>query len=381
MRKLIYILVLSCALCVGSDAWAQKKSPTGKKGAPTAVKRPLGVQHVQIQGGRKATLAKIDTLSADSIGVQADSLRRVDSLFKPDTLARGALQIKSDSALVAETLHGKRAAQRFSLTRDTISPGALVGLSFVPGLGQIYNRQWWKAPIIYAGIGAFTAGGLIFSNQARIAQNGWQNALNSGAPQLEIDGYKAKMMGHRTTSTVFFALAGATYLYQLADATFNYRGKTNHIRKATTLAALFPGAGFIYTRTYWRLPIYYGGFAVVGTVIDYNDRSYQRYKKAWELLTDNDPSTVDEFNGRHDERTLKNAMDAYRRDRDFGIICMAAIYLLSVVDTYVIATLKNWDISDNLAIGVEPKLFEERLGRNGAGTMPTGAGLALKIKF
>lgn len=322
----------------------------------------------------------IDTLAADSIGARADSLRRVDSLFKTDTLARGVLKVKSDSALVADALHPKK-EKRFSLTRDTISPGALVGLSFVPGLGQIYNRQWWKAPVFYAGIGAFVAGGFIFNNQARVAQNRWQNALNTGAPQLDIDAFKAKMMGHRTTSTVFFALAGVTYLYQLADATFNYRGKTNHIRKATTLAALFPGAGFVYTRTYWRLPIYYGGFAVIGTVIDYNDRSYQRYKKAWEIVTDGDPSTVDEFRGRYSADVLKNAKDAYRRDRDFGIICMVAAYVLSIVDTYVIATLKNWDVSDQLAVGVEPALFEERLGRGGGATMPAGAGLALKIKF
>ena len=352
-------------------AWAQKPAPQPK--------RPLGVQHLRIEGGRKA-VPTIDTLAADSIGRRADSLRRVDSLFRPDTLAKGALKPKSDSALVAQVLKGKE-KKRFSLTRDTISPGALVGLSFVPGLGQIYNRQWWKAPIFYAGIGAFMGGGFIFSNQARVAQDNWQNALNSGAPQPEIDRFKAEMMGHRTTSTVFFALAGVTYLYQLADATFNYRGTTNHIRKATTLAALFPGAGFVYTRTYWRLPIYYGGFAVIGTVIDYNDRSYQRYKRAWEIVTDGDPNTVDEFKGRYSADVLKNAKDAYRRDRDFGIICMVGAYILSIIDTYVIATLKNWDVSDNLAVRVEPTLFEERLGRGGAASLPTGAGMALKIRF
>ena len=33
----------------------------------------------------------------------------------------------------------------------------------VPGLGQAYNRKWWKVPIVYAGLGGF--GYLFYTNQ------------------------------------------------------------------------------------------------------------------------------------------------------------------------------------------------------------------------
>jgi hypothetical protein len=40
---------------------------------------------------------------------------------------------------------------------------ATVMSAILPGLGQAYNRKWWKIPIVYAGLGGF--GYLFYSNQ------------------------------------------------------------------------------------------------------------------------------------------------------------------------------------------------------------------------
>jgi hypothetical protein len=37
--------------------------------------------------------------------------------------------------------------------------------AILPGLGQVYNRKWWKVPIVYAGLGGF--GYLFYYNQSR----------------------------------------------------------------------------------------------------------------------------------------------------------------------------------------------------------------------
>lgn len=341
---------------------------------------PMGVMAqkrvVKVEGGKRQTTLPVDSLNRDS--TLKDSTA-VDTAFL-GSAAKGDSLLKKKKSRELEALKAKINQKKgFRFTRDTVSAGGLLGMSFVPGLGQIYNRQWWKTPVIYAGMGAFITAGVIKSSQYTTYKNDWQRAMSLNLPSEITDPIKRNMTQAGSTRTIMYSLAALTYLYQVADATYNYRGVSNPVRKATTLAFVFPGAGFIYTKTYWRLPIYYGGFVVLATVVDYNNRNYQRYKMAYNAITDGDPTTSDEFHGRYSSDLLKNVRDAYRRDRDFGIICMAGVYLLSIIDTYVIATLKNWDVSPNLSVRVEPTLFDDRLQHSSS--LPQGAGVSLKISF
>ncbi len=323
---------------------------------------------VRVVGGRKVGF------TVDSVLLKADSSRR-DSIIQARALADS---IAKDSTLRAEALKDSlRRYDKFSFTKDTISPGSFLLVSLVPTLGQVYNNEYWKVPTYLGLMGGFAAGGMVMNNNYNNTKIQWQNALNSGASDATIASLKNRMNDQQSASTIFYLMTGITYLYSVADANFNYRGNMSHIRKATTLAALFPGAGFFYTRTYWRIPIYYGAFAIMGSVIDYNNRYYNRFKTAYEIVADGDPETIDEFGGRFSESVLQNARDAYRRNRDFGIIATVGIYILSIVDTYVLATLKNWDVSPDLAIS--PTLFNESYGSSPM--LPTGAGLSLRVSF
>lgn len=346
-----------------------------------------GQQKVKIVGGKRFEVVDSAALH------KADSLARVDSLFRADSLAgkidttllkgdpKKNIKKESKKSRELEMLNGELAKRaQFKLTRDTISAGALVGLSVVPGLGQIYNKQYWKAPVFLLAGGAFLTGGLVTDSKYKSYKEQWQNAIDLSLPNEIVDPLTRKMRQAGSTRTIFYALAGATYLYQLADATYNYRGYQNPVRTATIMAALFPGAGFIYTKTYWRLPIYYGGFAVLATVVDYNARNYERYNRAYLAVADGDPGTKDEFNGRYSADVLKNAKDAYRRNRDLGIIGLVGAYALSIIDTYVIATLKNWDVSPDLSFRIEPTLFDEQVYR-ATTPRPQSAGMSLKITF
>lgn len=382
-----------------------------------------GKRVIKVEGGRKISpkRAIVDTLRSDSLtrdslvvdslaydSLTTDSLMATDSLITTGSLTNKNLSTDSlsaksaaqDTALIktdaTRLLNGKnkneetpkdelqeKVRKRFNLLRDTMSSGNVTWISLVvPGFGQIYNRQWWKVPIIYAGLGGFITAGVVANNRYTNFKGQYQQMKSLHMPDYVVNQAKIKMENAGTMRTAMFAMAGVTYLYSLADQTFCYRGKVNPIRKATMLAALFPGAGFIYTQTYWRIPIYYGAGAALATVIDYNARSYTRYNNAFKAVTDNDPTTVDEFNGRYSGDMLKNVKDSYRRNRDLAIIGTVAVYLISIVDTHVIATLKNWDMSEDLSIKVEPTIIDNAPTFANSGTYkPVGFGMSLKVKF
>ena len=111
------------------------------------------------------------------------------------------------------------------------------------------------------------------------------------------------------------------------------------------LALVLPGAGQVYNRKYWKLPIIYGGFA--GCIY---------------------------------AMTCKNR---YRRWRDLSVFATIAVYALSVIDAYVDASLSEFDISEDLSLRVAPVV----MGNDGAMTTrrsPFGQnaiGLGCSLRF
>ena len=85
----------------------------------------------------------------------------------------------------------------------------------------------------------------------------------------------------------------------------------------------------------------------------------------------------DEFEGRYSADYLKNMKDNFRRNRDLCIILTGALYLLNIVDAHVDAHLKDYDISDDLSVRLEPTVFQ-----NYTMTSSTyGVGMSLKVTF
>ena len=62
-------------------------------------------------------------------------------------------------------------------------------------------------------------------------------------------------------------------------------------KRALWLALAIPGAGQIYNRKYWKLPIVYGGFVGCIYAISWNNQMYHDYAQAYIDLMDDDPRT------------------------------------------------------------------------------------------
>lgn len=135
--------------------------------------------------------------------------------------------------------------------------------------------------------------------------------------------------------------------------------------KATWLALVIPGGGQIYNRKYWKLPIFYGGFAGCAYALTWNSRMYSDYAAAYKDAVYNNwdaKSITDLIPENYLKRTsktqitdlLKKRKDLYRRYKDMSIAAFVAVYLLSVVDAYIDAELSNFDISPDLTMRIQP---------------------------
>ncbi|MDR6239840.1 DUF5683 domain-containing protein [Aureibacter tunicatorum] len=154
----------------------------------------------------------------------------------------------------------------------------------------------------------------------------------------------------------------------------------NDPNKAALLSAAIPGLGQAYNKSYWKIPIIYGGGAVIGYLIAWNDQRYQLYRNA---LIDVSNGDIDPSNPLHNqtEDRLNRLVDNARRSRDYAVIFMALLYALNIVEAYVDANLQQFDISDNLSMKVAPAI-------NSRSAMPIGhnsemqtVGLSLKLNF
>lgn len=138
-------------------------------------------------------------------------------------------------------------------------------------------------------------------------------------------------------------------------------------KRALWLSLIIPGAGQIYNRKYWKLPIVYGGFVGCAYALTWNNQMYHDYSQAYMDIMDNDPTTqsynqflhlgvtIDEANKEYYQELFRKRKDRYRRWRDMSVFVMIGIYALSVIDAYVDASLSEFDISDDLSFPWSPR--------------------------
>ena len=309
------------------------------------------------------------TLPADSLINTSDSLR----LSLPESLQKAIFTDevwgnKRDSIARADKLR-QRAEKREGkepFISDSMSLRKVSMFSAVmPGFGQIYNKQYWKLPILYSTVGASLGMWIHQSNKYKPLKEQFEAMTDQGLKRTEeMNSLQREMIKHNTLKQTFMFTTIASYIYFIGDAAVNYAtNEVSAVNKATTLSTICPGAGQIYNKSYWRVPLVVGGFATTIYCIDWNNRGYQRFKKAYRLRFDYDQNpelypngSPDEFGGRYASSFLKNLRNSYRRNRDLCIILTAGIYLLQIMDAHVDAHLRDYDISDDLSVDVTPVL-------------------------
>jgi hypothetical protein len=280
----------------------------------------------------------------------ADTL--LAKLIPPDTLTK---REKRRLARLDST------AYRYNnVFRDSIKLSPVIAISMiVPGFSQLYNEDYWKIPIVYstvaAGIGLYVWQTKLYRPYKAVYDYHLDRPVGRSDPGYDryvqtMTDLQINMQRHNTYRQLAIGFSVVSYLYALVDGTLNYKGYADDVKRATTLATVFPGAGQVYNKTYWKLPIVIGGAAALIYCVDWNNRGYQRFSRAYNARTDGDPNTVDEFSSSSSisDNTLLEYKNSYRRNRDLCIILTGLFYFVQLIDAHATAHMKTYDISDDL---------------------------------
>ena len=313
----------------------------------------------------------LDNLSAEIIKQQRKEAKNL-----ADSLARIARRKARAEELGRLDQYGNIIPREPLFSDSSSLSKVCLTAAILPGYGQIYNKQYWKLPILYGTLGASIGLAIDQGGKYRTYKRQYEELTLKGLSRTEeMNLVQRDMIRHNTNRQLFMAAAAASYIYFLGDAALNYAtNNVSNVKKATTLSLICPGAGQIYNKSYWRAPIVVGGLASMVYVIDWNNRGFQRFKTAYSLRADFEQNpdkypegvSPDEFNGRYSASYLKNLRDSYRRNRDLSLLLTAGVYIFQAVDAHVDAHLKDFDISDELSVELHPIFDYQHTQINGS---------------
>jgi len=162
-------------------------------------------------------------------------------------------------------------------------------------------------------------------------------------------------------------------------------------KRAMWLAIVLPGAGQIYNRKYWKLPLVYGGIVGCVYAMRWNNQMYSDYAQAYLDIMDDDPNTqsynqflhlgnqIDSSNETRYKELFRKRKDRYRRWRDMSFFCLVGVYAISIIDAYVDATLSEFDISEDLSMRIEPTVLPA--STQGSGLRNSSVGVSCSLTF
>ena len=218
--------------------------------------------------------------------------------------------------------------------KEPLKPGyALLGSIIMPSRIQIYNKDYWKVPLVFAGIGGGIGGGLYFNEKYH----------QTGDKKFA------------TYRTLCYAGAALTFWGQMLDGVACLPdSRTPDPGKAAVFSALLPGLGQAYVGDWWHIPIWYGGLGVCAYTLHLNQMQYNRYKYIYMLASDKDSG----YSGHINVTQATTYKDLYHRYRDYSVVATILVYALNIIDANVFAYMKDFNVSDDLSLNVEPALID-----------------------
>jgi hypothetical protein len=249
--------------------------------------------------------------------------------------------------------------------RKKVVQGAALRSAVIPGWGQLYNKKYWKAPIAFGAVGTglyflpgFARENANYKEALILRLDGDSTTVDEFSGTLSIAELLAARRMHR--SRLSAVLLATLYAYALnitdafADASIKFTKKDHHPEKAGFYSAMLPGAGQLYNRKYWKIPIVFGALGASVYFIKYNTDSTQLYSDTYVLKKNSEP-IPDRF-ALYETQDLLDFRNFYKNQLNISYIACGVVYILNILDAVVDAHLYDFDISDDLSLSMWPEL-------------------------
>ena len=158
---------------------------------------------------------------------------------------------------------------------------------------------------------------------------------------------------------LFIIITAATNLQAQTDSTAasdSTKAARKHIykgpRTASILSAVIPGAGQVYNRKYWKVPVIYAALGGLGYLFYVHNDDYNYFRRNLAAIHDKNEATENVTPYSSDQLVLLKRDS--RKLRDLSIVGLAAVYLLNIMDANVDAHLKTFDVIDDLSLRLRP---------------------------
>ena len=123
-------------------------------------------------------------------------------------------------------------------------------------------------------------------------------------------------------------------------------------KRAGLYSAIIPGAGQMYTKKYWKVPIIYAGLITSAYYINESHALYDTYKQTYLNRLEGD--RTDEFIGTYTDADLVTLTAHYRRNTEVSALLFTLTYVLNIVDASVSAHLFSFDVSEDISLHLQP---------------------------
>ena len=148
-------------------------------------------------------------------------------------------------------------------------------------------------------------------------------------------------------------------------------------RVAALLSFVLPGAGQVYNKKWWKVPIVYGALGGMTWLSVTNDKQYRALRNNYKWVVDGDDNTNPTESPYifMSATQLKSYRDQFRGYTEKSYLFLGVTYLLVVTDAFVDAHLSSFDVSDDLTLKIVPDI------QSGSGAFGASFGVGIRLGF